>query len=224
MAWLRLNLNPLLIFEWDRRFCAPDQSENPTLERLLDFLCPLGTPSDMSAFKKRYVEISEKDGDLLLFPEEPGLKENVFGPLRQAKTNYVIGNYVGSIALCGIVAEKVAILIQAFRSSPNETVRDRSKPVFHAQRLGALKLAGHIDEESEKDFDNIKAARKWYLHYWNTPEEDIAKQAAEAYASAARLVLRVMDVEYSNGGVKLDPKLTEYLTAHGEIVFEEDDE
>ena len=91
--------------------------EHPTPKSLLEFLVPLEMPSDMTAFRERYSAVSEKDRTLFLSLEEPELKENLFGPLRQAKTNFILGNYVGSIALCGIVAEKVAILVHALSSS-----------------------------------------------------------------------------------------------------------
>ena len=224
MAWVQVNLNTFLIFEWDRRYCALDESENPTIEGLLKFLCPVGTPSDMAAFKNRYLEVSEKDRDLLVYPDEPYLKENVFGPLRQAKTSYVLGNYAGSITLCGIVAEKVALLIHASRLSPSRASQKTFERLGQSGRVEKLLQAGHIDKQQKKDFDDIKKSRDAILHRWNTPEATAAKRAARAYASATRIVLRLMDIRYSNGAITLDSKLTEYLTAQGEIVFEQDDE
>ena len=221
--YFRTFMNSLKLPEWEPAFRAPNLPEDPTPERLLEFLCALDTPSSMSAFKKRYIQISEKDRDLLLALEEPDLKENLFGPLRQAKTNYVIGNYVGSIALCGIVAEKVAILIHMI-SSANETELGRFQGLPQFRRVRELKLAGHIDEQSVHDFGEIRAARKSYLHHWNTPEEQTAKRAAKAYASAMRLVLGVMKLKIVNGHVSLNPKLTRYLEVRGDLVVKEDDE
>ena len=213
-------MNPSKLFEWEPP-SAPN--ENPTPERLLTFLCTLDMPSDMSAFKKRYLEISKMDHDLLLSLEEPYLKENLFGPLRQAKTNYLIGNHVGSIALCGIVAEKLAILINVI-SSPHETERKRFEKDDQATRVKKLKRAGHIDQRMAKDFGDIRAIRRSYLHEWNTPEEHTAKRAAQAYASATRLVLGAMKLKIVNGHVSLSPKLTKYLEAQGDLVVKGDDE
>ena len=68
------------------------------------------------------------------------------------------------------------------------------------------------------DFGSIRAARKAYLHYWNTPQERTAKQAVEAYASATRLILGVMNVKILNGNISLNPKLRRYLGGKGDIV------
>ena len=224
MPFLKTFVHPLLVFEWDSRDPSADPSENPTLECLLKFLCPLGTPFDISEFKKRYLEVSEKDGDLVLFAEEPYLKENVYGPLRQAKTNYVIGNYVGSTALCGIVGEKVALLIHAVRYSSNAS-RKKFERLRQSTRVERLMEEGHIDRRQKEDFDDIRKARDAALHRWNTPGATAAKTAVQAYASAARLVLRTIDFKISEGSIRLEPKLTEYLAARGEIVvFKEDGE
>ncbi len=220
--YFRTFLNPSKLLEWEP-LGAPNLPENPTPERLLEFLCPLDMPSDMSAFQKRYLEVSKMDHDLSLSLEEPYLKENLFGPLRQVKTNYVIGNYVGAIALCGIVAEKVAILIHII-SSPVGTELESFQSLPQHRRVEELKLAGRINGQSVQDFGDIRAARRSYLHHWNAPEEQTAKRAVQAYASAMRLVLGVMRLKIVNGHVSLNPALARYLDAQGDLVVKEDNE
>lgn len=219
--YFRTFLNPSKLFEWEPGYRAPNLPEDPSPERLLRFLCPLDVPSDMSAFRKRYIEVSEKDEGLHLTLEEPELKENLFGPLRQAKMNYVIGNYVGSVALCGIVAEKLAILVHAM-STPSRVEREEFEELPQAKRIKKLKQAGYIGEQAVKDYGDIRAARRSYLHHWNIPEERTAKRAVQAYASATRLVLGVMDVQLINGNVRLNPDLRRYLEDRGEVVVKED--
>lgn len=97
----------------------------------------------MSALRKRYIEVSEKDEGLHLTLEEPELKENLFGPLRQAKMNYVIGNYVGSVALCGVVAEKLAILVHAM-STPSRVEREEFEKLPQAKRIKKLNRPGTL--------------------------------------------------------------------------------
>ena len=60
-----------------------------------------------------------KDQGLFLSLQESELVENLFGPLRQAKTSCPIGNCFGAIGLCGMVVEKMAILIHAI-NTPDE--------------------------------------------------------------------------------------------------------
>ena len=221
--YFRTFLNPSKLLDWEPGFSAPNQPENPTAQELLNFLCPLDMASDMSAFRRRYREISKMDRDLFLILEEPELKENLFGPLRQAKTNYVIGNYLSSITLCGIVAEKLAILVHAF-STPSKAERRKFESLHQADRINELKQAGHIDEQAVRDYGAIRAARRTYLHHWNIPEERTAKRAVQAYAAATRLVIGVMDVQIINGHVRLNPKLRKYLEDRDQIVIKDDEE
>ena len=81
---LSIFLQPMRLFEWEKD-PAPNLPANPTSDRLLQFLCALGLPNDIAAFKARYREVSKKDERLVLFPLEPKLVENLFDPLRQAK-------------------------------------------------------------------------------------------------------------------------------------------
>ena len=140
MRLVNVFVNPLKLFEWEK-VPIPTLPENPTPERLLKFLCSLGLSADMAAFKMRYREVSTKDQGLFLSLQESKLVENLFGPLRQAKTSYLIGNYVGTIGLCGMVAEKVAILIHAI-NTPDEGKRARFERYGQARRVKTLRAMG----------------------------------------------------------------------------------
>ena len=58
-------VNPLKLFEWEKD-PTPTLPENPTPERLLEFLCSLGLSADMAAFKMRYREVSTRNQGLFL--------------------------------------------------------------------------------------------------------------------------------------------------------------
>jgi hypothetical protein len=96
---MKVFINPMKLLDWE----PPPMSTpgtNPTPEDLLRFLCPLDVPADMPALKKRYGAASAKDRDLFLSIQESGVTENLFGPLRQAKTNYILGHYVMRNVTC----------------------------------------------------------------------------------------------------------------------------
>ena len=134
--------------------------------------------------KMRYREVSTKDQGLFLSLQESKLVENLFGPLRQAKTSYLIGNYVGTIGLCGMVAEKVAILIHAI-NTPDEGKRARFERYGQARRVKTLKCRSLVSNDSVKAFDAIRAVRKRYLHYWTSTRDDwTAKEAVHIYEAA----------------------------------------
>ena len=209
-------VNPLKILEWEPGYQFPGRPDNPTEERLLEALCSLDVPSDMSAFRTRYVEVSKVDESVFAALWTPEIRVNLLGPLRQAKMNYILGNYVGSVTLCGIVAEKVAILVHAMYE-PDEHKRDKFNTRWtQAKRVERLKEARLIDERSKEDFDHIRKARRSYLHHWNSPEDATHERAVQAYAAATRLFLSVLGVIIADGKANLHPKLWQYLEATGQ--------
>ena len=224
MASSQLNvfLAPMKLFEWEED-PTPALSVNPTPDRLLGFLCALGLSAEMAAFKKRYREVSNKDRQLILALQEPRLVENLFDPLRQAKTSYLLGNYVGAIALCGMVAEKVTILIHAI-NTPDECERNEFEQMRQIRRVKTLKGSNLVSEESDKAFEVIRKARNQYLHNWTSTRDDrMAKEAVRVYGEAVHLVLTVMRIGFTNGKLTLAPRLVEYLAARGEIRPEKKD-
>jgi hypothetical protein len=208
-------INPMRLFEWDDE---PTQElpADPTPERLLQYLSTLETPPDMKAFKKRYRTISKKDQQLVLMIEEPELIENLFRPLRHAKTSYLLGNFVGTIALCGLVAEKVAILIHAL-NSPAEAEREAFEAKDQSKRVEYLKQQGLATETMMQDFGAIRAARKDYLHYWTPADSRVAEDAIHAFGAAVRLVLSIIGFAFNDGKIGVNPKLVPYLKARGAI-------
>ena len=140
--------------------------------------------------------------------EEPELEENVFGLLRQAKTNLMICNYVGSIMLCGIVAERVAILVHAI-NTPYETKRYEFQRKGQKDRVTCLKKRRLVGNQSKQDFAAIRKARNDAAHDWAVPDESTAKRAVQVYAAATRLIVDTMDVRFDKGRADLNSKFRE---------------
>ena len=211
---MRVQLNTLKILEWEPGY--PTYSdENPSPELLLQRLCALGVPSDMPAFRKRYVEVSEYDRHLSFAIDEPTIRENLYGPLCQAKMNYILGNYVSSIALCGIVAEMIAILIYVLKKPSRTKLKGFERKRQH-ERIDILRRTKLIDQQSENDFNTIKGRRNSLLHCWKTPDKPIDRNAVQVYAATARLAYDTFFVkEFRDGKATLRSGWMEYLEERG---------
>ena len=210
-------LKPLMIPEWEPGFPSSESSEEPGPMLLVRSLCSLDALSDISACKKRYLELSEIDQGLFISIEESEIRKNLFDPLRQAKTNYILGNYIGSIALSGIVAEKLAILIYIMDNPSHTKLETFNKKLDQKRRVTMLWKADLIGEDSVRDFCFIREARRSSLHHWRASEEFIAVQAAQTYAAATRLVDAATDFGITNGPLTMNSKLWKYLEDKGVI-------
>ena len=220
----KVHLNTLKILEWEPEF-STHSDENFSAEPLLRHLCHTSVPSAMEAFRKRYAEVSKYDQHLRFAVAEPKISENLYGPLRQGKMNYVLGNYASSITLCGIVAEMIALLVFILLKKPSKTKLKRFQKKRQHDRIKILRDARLINRQSEDDFNRIKGARNSLLHRWRTPDERIAKTAVEIYAATARLAFDTIFVrEFRSGKAILPPALMEYLEEEGAIVQMEERE
>src|SRR4029434_928111 len=100
---------------------------------ILRYLCVPGTDSTPSAAAARYVEIDATSVQLFGAPAETQLLKKLVWPLREAKAAYMIGSYLGTVALCGIVAEMVAVLtfnIAKIRLKDRLMTEDDQRDIF----------------------------------------------------------------------------------------------
>jgi hypothetical protein len=213
MAQFSAFINPMRMFEWDDD-PLPTLPEHPTPERLLEFLCTPALKSEMPDFKERYRSIST--GDVFVTIYEPGFNENLLWPLRHAKTSYLLGNFVGTIALCGIVAEKVAILIHALNTTDN-VERESFEQLDQWRRVDQLKGKGWLTPEMIQAFGTIKGARKEYLHYWTTEQSRVAQDAVLSYTAATQLLVSAMSITFADGRIYLRPQVAAYLKSRGAL-------
>jgi hypothetical protein len=210
-------INAHRLFEWDKEPVGVDLAENPTFERFLQYVCTPGEASDITACRTRYQEASAKDTGLFVSIQEPELVANLFWPLLHAKTSYLTGNYLGTIAVCGAIAEKVAILIHALHVHDEEQ-RAQFEALDQEKRVRTLKANGWTNQQQVQDFGDLRAIRRRYLHYWVDAVSRVRPDALQGYAAAVRLVLSAMGVSFERPGeIALRPDLVEYLHQRGVV-------
>lgn len=209
-------LNPTRLFEWEEPR-APNLPDDPTPERLLEFLCPIGTISSMAAFRERYHSLDDPGQPPLFFSiEEPALVENLFAPLRAAATSHVCANYLGCIALCGLVAEKLAILVHDVGDA-DQVARDRFARLTQAHRVKELKKGGRITAAMAQEFAIIRETRRDYLHHWTQPGARMNEDSRRAYLATVRLVFNGLGLSFAEGGITLDGRIVAYLRCRGVV-------
>jgi len=215
-----VHINPLAFHNID---------EDP--EALLKNMCPPGADTSLETIKVRHKEITEAETEKLLYApaEEPRILDRMIWPLRYAKTCYIIGNYTGTIALCGIVAEMVAIL--TFEMSEiklnnqpmsagvqNKIFSKTFEKLGQYRRIKVLEGFGCIGEELKQQFETIRLKRNKYLHFWSGEQENVEEDARTAFGAAVNLVAKTIGQEIVEGNMlKLNPAFEKYLDKQGLI-------
>lgn len=167
----------------------------------------------------RYVEVTTKD---LILPIAPSTKK-IFGrllkPLKSAKKSYCLGDYLSTIASCGVVGEMLAILLWKIND-----VKLKGKPITEKQekglfnstfeklgqkrRLDILNTFGHIKETQYNSFISIKNIRRPYLHLWSVNLHNEKKDALITLKKTLQLFKEITGIGLADAGtVKVNPLL-----------------
>ena len=159
-------------------------------------------------------------------PAEPKILDKLLWPLRHAKASYVIGNNLSVIALCGMVAEMVAVLLwkSAETNLNGRVMTDEDEKLMFGsafeklsqdRRVKILKAYGIIASDVARNFDTIRGTRNQYLHLWSNDHGRLPEDAVKCFHAAIRLVIEAIGQEFHDGSVLLNPALVKYLEQEG---------
>jgi hypothetical protein len=136
----------------------------------------------------------------------------------------MFGNYLGTIAMCGLVAEMVAILLFEIGEVRinNVAITDRDQieifgstfeKLSQARRVSILHAYGMIDEQLKEAFELIRERRRRYLHFWSQNHDDLPADARAAFNAAVLVTVSAIGQSLQEGKLVLNPRLVKYLGA-----------
>jgi hypothetical protein len=218
-------INPLAFLEVDKPWATVEKA-TPDYDDILSFLCAPEIESDINSLVKRYKEISNEPKRLFAAPLEENILTKLIWPLRYAKGCYMLGNYLGTISLCGMVAEMTALLIFEISSiSINGRPLDNElqKRLFGSgfeklgqeRRVAILNAYNLIDDKVKSYFDTIREIRRQYLHLYSKNYTRLAPDAVKVFNTAAAIVVEVIGQDIKDGKIILKPALLTYLHKKG---------
>ncbi len=149
--------------------------------------------------------------------------QKLLKPLEDSCRAYCFGLFSASIALSGVVAESLQILLwqmHAVRIKEKEITEEQEKALLgrrferldQSRRIEVLETFGWINEGQKKRFCHIRDARNRYLHSW---EEDFSREEQEAllcYQYAFSLFKEITGVAlHDAGSIKANPLLVNWM-------------
>ncbi|HWA21906.1 MAG TPA: hypothetical protein VG735_05880 [Caulobacterales bacterium] len=218
-------VNPLIFFGSEFRLDGLVADE-VSYASLMGFLCRPGIGSQVSDLVARYNKISVEKNRLPIAPGEPLLLDRLIWPLRGAKATYITGNYLGTIALSGMVGEMAAILAFDMHNEAQDPVcydKEQQKSAFghvfenlgQSRRLKTLKGLGILDAETAHAFDVLRQVRNRYLHFWSEGHNQISDDATRCYDACITIVTGVLGMQFKEGKLFLRDEVFTYLNKHG---------
>jgi hypothetical protein len=144
-------------------------------------------------------------------------------PLRHAKGSYVVGNYLGTIALAGVVAEMATILAwDILEPKLNNQPIDKKKQerlfgrafdrLEQIRRIHVLQSMGFVGAEVADALNRIRGIRNEHLHVPAVRDENMeARHAREAFRDAVFVVSVLIGQDVKDGKLVLSAPMMQYL-------------
>ncbi len=166
-------------------------------------------------------------------PREQLILGRIIWPLRAAKQSFILGNFLGCIALCGTISEMLANL--RFEASEHAEMSSGSqRRMFGSQfdrlgqsrRIEVLSELGLYSAEEVRLSREIKVTRDRYLHALSVSADEIESHAAAIYGATVQLVDAMVAVRGSSppGTVAAGSHLVDFLRVRGILVMMDESE
>ncbi len=218
-AWI----NPLQWIAAD--LSGQNSGESPDELSLLRFLANPSEEHSLEMAIRRYAAINDSMERVFVAPNHQAFLQKLVWPLRSAKSSYLVGNFISTIAQCGMVVEMVALLwhdISTFtiNGSPmnplaaSQLFGSSFENLGQERRVKVLRAFDIIDEEQRSHFDQVRVIRRRYLHFFSQSHDSIEIDALKAFHSSVLLVATLMGITFQEGRVGLRPALMRYVEGH----------
>ncbi len=218
--FVKIFVNPLVFLQAEE--AVPGYAGQLDEKSVMGYLSSPEVPSALLDITNRYRELSSEAKMLFAAPLEDRLLLKVVWPLRCALGSYMLGNYLGTIALCGFVAEMIATM--AFEMAETRLggkpldekgqegiFGDTFERLRQERRTKILHTLGHVDDDLKSHFDMILTTRNKYLHIYSKEFSDLPTDAKEVFSAALRVVVKVIGQDVQDGKLKLSPQIIKYL-------------
>jgi hypothetical protein len=186
---------------------------------LFRLLCPpVVHVAEPAALIERYNRISSAATEPPVLPALPILIDKVVSPLVNAKMAFVAGNPIGTIALCGFVAEMIALILYQM-ARDDKIIVGIGEAEFERKgqkdRIKILFERDAINQETKGAFDLIREIRRRYLHFITKKHSRVFDDALHVYGKSTWLLVDLVGQEFHSGAWVPKPSFARYLRKHG---------
>ena len=212
---VEVTLNLLAFLKADEAwmFGQGDDAE-PTTTDIIEFLCRPQVKPTVKSIVTRYNEISGKELNasdrLAITPAESTILNRLVLPLGNAMKSFMIGNYLGTIALCGVVCEMLAIFRFAL-TNPSKTKMTAFERLHQSQRLETLYSMGKLTNQNYGNLKKVLKLRNKHLHWWSKSAGSEKDDAKEAFEKTRQTMSNILKIKIDNGKVKLRHDVLEFI-------------
>lgn len=221
-GWLRpLAIGAISVFPTDSPLYNPSEEIDPGT--LVSELCRNWSGDALEVINSRYARLSTQALEIFVVPADNLILEKIVWPLKSAKQAFSLGDFIGCIALCGMVCEMAIVFIydigakrwdfSKFNAKSSQMFTNRQyEKEGQEKRVKVLLKLGAIPKELANDANNVRKIRREYLHFLSKDYANIEADAFNAYTSAFRVVNALVALPLAEEGkVAIPTHLESYL-------------
>lgn len=160
-----------------------------------------------------------------ILSSDPRIEHRLIFPLKNAKVAFMTGNYLGTIALCGLIGEMISMLLFELNEPKLDPVQVRAafaafksgrsfERLFQSQRMRVLKALKLVTRRQVKWLETVSEIRTRHLHFFR-PDGGSKLEALKVYEAAVGLVYTVTREKGKRGKLASNPLLVEMLRRQG---------
>ena len=222
-------LNPLVWFPGEaQRFPGIEEASAES------FLAYAGRGQQIEVTKliERYRATSAADSGLVALPASESIMRQILLPLHSAKISLLLQHYTSCIAMCGMVAEMLALLRfnAAKVTHQGQAMTESVQKAFFGstfaklgqdRRVQVLRSIPVITDEQEQDFDSIRLIRRRHLHFFHSDVPNDEGDAVQCYTIACKLVKSIFAIEVVDGALRFNLAVLEWAKGNGLVDVED---
>ncbi len=176
---------------------------------------------------ERYADLTDKTKEMAIIPYEKNFFEKIIWPLKNAKTSYMFGNYLGTISMCGMICEMYTIILYEMylHKNNNKNIQNKIKTFENysqnnrINKLSKIKINNIkiLNEDDSTKLHYVRKIRNNYLHLFTAERPNIKNDAKNTYFNTFDLLSKFIRFETIEKGYKFSDDFIEYLKRNGAI-------
>lgn len=194
-----------------------------TCENLIEHLIGDGKPTRVEGAVYQYKKI-EPFIKLGFLPAHPKFVQMIIESLRYSICDFMIGNFLGTISLCGTVCEMMVIfLFNVWNEEVSgKKLNDEGQKIFFKNkysfeeqgqktRISNLNRIGMIDDETKTYLDDVRKIRNEYLHYYSKVPDETSQDALIVFQKTIDCIEKDLGFEFKERQIFFYDHILEYM-------------
>ena len=219
--YYHITFNPTAFDDFEKAYIKDKQNINSNT--IFGAFCWPQIDYSIDAIYKRYKELDNNEIKIKVVLAEKELLDKFIWPLRQAKVTYMLGNFLGTIALCGFISEMIIQFIykvSEVRINKNPITLENENDLFgdtferlHSQDrcIRILNILDIIDDKFKEKCLFIKDTRNKHIHSYYEQHDKIQNYAKRVYIDTTYITSIIMGQDISKNGIILKEHIIKYL-------------